>query len=62
MVEGCRERFRPILMTACTTVFGLIPLALGSSGVFELRYFPLARYGRPDLVYRIDPYRAAHVL
>jgi multidrug efflux pump subunit AcrB len=35
--------FRPILMTACTTVFGLIPLAVGTSGVFELRYFPLAR-------------------
>jgi HAE1 family hydrophobic/amphiphilic exporter-1 len=43
VLEGCRERFRPILMTACTTVFGLVPLAVGTSGVFELRYFPLAR-------------------
>jgi len=43
VLEGCRERFRPILMTACTTIMGLIPLAVGSSGVFELRYFPLAR-------------------
>jgi HAE1 family hydrophobic/amphiphilic exporter-1 len=40
---GCRERFRPILMTACTTIVGLIPLAMGTSGIFELRYFPLAR-------------------
>ena len=40
---GCRERFRPILMTAATTVVGLIPLALGTTGMFELRYFPLAR-------------------
>ena len=40
---GCRERFRPILMTAITTIVGLIPLALGTSGIFELRYFPLAR-------------------
>ncbi|MEW5978902.1 MAG: efflux RND transporter permease subunit [Acidobacteriota bacterium] len=40
---GCRERFRPILMTASTTIVGLIPLAMGTSGVFELRYFPLAR-------------------
>lgn len=41
--EGCRERFRPILMTASTTVVGLIPLAVGTSGIFELRYFPMAR-------------------
>jgi HAE1 family hydrophobic/amphiphilic exporter-1 len=43
VLEGCRERFRPILMTACTTLFGLVPLAVGTSGIFELRYFPLAR-------------------
>jgi len=43
VLEGCRERFRPILMTASTTVVGLIPLAVGTSGIFELRYFPLAR-------------------
>lgn len=43
VLEGCRERFRPILMTACTTIVGLMPLAFGDSGVFDLRYFPLAR-------------------
>lgn len=43
VLAGCSERFRPILMTACTTVFGLVPLAVGTSGIFELRYFPLAR-------------------
>lgn len=43
IVEGCRERFRPIMMTASTTIVGLLPLALGDSGLFELRYFPLAR-------------------
>jgi HAE1 family hydrophobic/amphiphilic exporter-1 len=43
IIEGCRERFRPILMTASTTVVGLFPLAIGTSGIFELRYFPLAR-------------------
>ncbi|MCU1338294.1 MAG: acriflavin resistance protein [Bryobacterales bacterium] len=43
LLAGCRERFRPILMTASTTIVGLIPLAVGTSGVFELRYFPLAR-------------------
>jgi HAE1 family hydrophobic/amphiphilic exporter-1 len=43
IMAGCKERFRPILMTASTTVIGLVPLALGTSGIFELRYFPLAR-------------------
>lgn len=43
ILAGCRERFRPILITASTTIVGLIPLAIGSSGIFELRYFPLAR-------------------
>lgn len=43
LLAGCRERFRPILMTASTTTMGLIPLAIGTSGIFELRYFPLAR-------------------
>ena len=43
ILSGCRERFRPILMTAATTVVGLIPLAVGDSSLFDLRYFPMAR-------------------
>lgn len=43
ILAGCRERFRPILMTASTTVVGLTPLAIGTSGIFGLRYFPMAR-------------------
>jgi hydrophobic/amphiphilic exporter-1 (mainly G- bacteria), HAE1 family len=43
ILTGCRERFRPILMTALTTVVGLIPLAMGTSSLLDLRYFPMAR-------------------
>lgn len=43
LLQGCRERFRPILMTATTTVVGLIPLAMGTTGLLGLRYFPMAR-------------------
>ena len=64
VLEGCRERFRPILMTACTTILGLVPLAFGTSGVFELRYFPLARtvMGGSDVINRTDIDRPACVL
>ncbi len=41
--EGCRERFRPIVMTATTTIVGLVPLAWGDSGMVGMKYFPLAR-------------------
>ena len=43
ILEGCRDRFRPIVMTATTTVVGLIPLAYSYSSFFDLRYFPMAR-------------------
>lgn len=43
ILEGCRDRFRPILMTAGTTVLGLMPLALGKATVAGGYYFPLAR-------------------
>jgi HAE1 family hydrophobic/amphiphilic exporter-1 len=43
IIAAGRERMRPILMTALATIFGLLPLAFGSSGVAGLYYFPLAR-------------------
>lgn len=38
-----RERFRPILMTATTTVLGLLPLAVGHSHVGDAENYPMAR-------------------
>jgi len=41
--EGCRERLRPIVMTATTTIVGLIPLAFGDAKIGPMRYMPMAR-------------------
>ena len=43
IVQGGRERMRPILMTAATAILGLVPLAVGNSGISGAYYYPLAR-------------------
>ena len=45
MVRAAQERMRPILMTAATTILGLIPLCLGTTqvGGDGPAYFPMAR-------------------
>lgn len=43
VIEGGRERFRPIVMTAATTVLGLFPLAVGNAHIGNGQYYPLAR-------------------
>jgi HAE1 family hydrophobic/amphiphilic exporter-1 len=43
ILQAGRDRMRPILMTATTTIIGLLPLALGGSTIGGLFYYPLAR-------------------
>jgi len=43
LVEGGRQRFRPIWMTALTTIFGMAPMALGKGDIVGISYAPLAR-------------------
>jgi HAE1 family hydrophobic/amphiphilic exporter-1 len=45
LIEGGKERLRPILMTAFTTILGLVPLCISTSqiGGDGPPYFPMAR-------------------
>jgi HAE1 family hydrophobic/amphiphilic exporter-1 len=43
LLQAGNDRLRPILMTAGTTILGLVPLAIGSSDLLGLSYQPLAR-------------------
>jgi len=43
ILEAGRNRFRPIMMTTFTTVFGLLPMAVGNSNVMGEPYAPLGR-------------------
>jgi HAE1 family hydrophobic/amphiphilic exporter-1 len=43
IIEAGQHRFRPILMTALTTIFGLIPMAVGKSSLIGIPYAPLGR-------------------
>ncbi|MFH1069564.1 MAG: efflux RND transporter permease subunit, partial [Candidatus Glassbacteria bacterium] len=43
LLEAGRHRFRPILMTAATTIGGLVPMAVGGAKMIDLSYAPMGR-------------------
>ena len=43
ILQAGQSRFRPIMMTALTTIFGLVPMALGSGEFVGISYAPLGR-------------------
>jgi HAE1 family hydrophobic/amphiphilic exporter-1 len=43
LMEAGRHRFRPILMTTFTTIFGLLPMAVGNARMIGMPYAPLGR-------------------
>jgi len=42
IIDGAQLRLRPIIMTACATIFALIPMALGLTGGGVFLSWPLA--------------------
>ena len=43
IIEASSRRLRPILMTAMTTIFGILPMAYGGSGNSGISYTPMGR-------------------
>jgi len=43
LMEASHNRFRPVMMTAFTTIFGLVPMAMGNSSLVGIPYAPMGR-------------------
>ncbi|MBN2093707.1 efflux RND transporter permease subunit [candidate division KSB1 bacterium] len=43
IIEAGKQRFRPILMTAFTTIGGLLPMAVGNAKMIGIPYAPMGR-------------------
>lgn len=50
LVEAGHRRLRPILMTALTTIFGLLPMAMGTATFVGIPYAPMGRVVAGGLV------------
>ena len=51
ILEAGHNRFRPILMTTFSTVFGLLPMAVGGSSLVGISYAPLGRTMMGGLIF-----------
>ena len=43
ILNAGQHRFRPIMMTSFTTIFGIVPMALGSGDLIGIPYAPMGR-------------------
>ncbi len=43
LIAASKQRFRPIAMTALTTMMGLLPMAVGNANLIGIPYAPMAR-------------------
>ena len=43
LINASAQRFRPIMMTALTTILGLLPMAVGDSNLVGIPYSPMGR-------------------
>ncbi len=43
ILDAGKNRFRPIMMTSFTTIFGIVPMALGSGDLIGIPYAPMGR-------------------
>ena len=51
IIQAGRDRLRPILMTALTTMLGLLPMAIGSATLGDQPYYPMGRSVMGGLIF-----------
>ncbi len=51
IIQAGRDRLRPILMTALTTMLGLLPMAIGNASLGDLPYYPMGRSVMGGLIF-----------